>query len=91
MLPCFIYFDGAEIKDTSTTTTTTTTYPSPCNTAGFSIEQIAKLAYVGDGRPDFTSIKICGADASLYSLRNIVIVCDTEQCKQDMGRVYTNA
>ena len=39
----------------------------PCNIAGFSIKQIALLAHVGNGRPDFTrpSIEICGADVSL--------------------------
>ena len=35
-------------------------------TAGFNIEQLAELAYIGNSRPDFTCIEICGADVSLY-------------------------
>ena len=43
---------------------------APAN-VGFSIEQLAQLAYVGYGKPDFTSIEICGPYVSLYSLHEL--------------------
>ena len=40
-------------------------HPQAPATAGFSLEQLAWLAYVGNGRPDFISIEIYGAYVSL--------------------------